>query len=100
MTVTGPSCDSSNKKHLHSIDVNMNKMPGVAMTFAIVTLFSDGPTTIRDGRNLRTCLLFYTLACSTLINCNFLYYWFDKCATCLTVTLLFALPLFSGFLES
>lgn len=48
LTVTGPPRDSS-KKHLHGIDVNMNKMPDVAMTLAVVALFADGPTAIRDG---------------------------------------------------
>jgi 3-phosphoshikimate 1-carboxyvinyltransferase len=49
VTVTGPLRDSSKKKHLRAIDVNMNKMPDVAMTLAVVALFADGPTAIRDG---------------------------------------------------
>ena len=49
VTVTGPPRDSSKKKHLRAIDVNMNKMPDVAMTLAVVALFADGPTAIRDG---------------------------------------------------
>ena len=28
----------------------MNKMPDVAMTLAVVALFADGPTAIRDGK--------------------------------------------------
>lgn len=48
VTVTGPPRDS-NRKHLKSVDVNMNKMPDVAMTLAVVALYADGPTTIRDG---------------------------------------------------
>ena len=49
VTVTGPPRDSSGRKHLKPIDVNMNKMPDVAMTLAVVALFADGPTAIRDG---------------------------------------------------
>lgn len=49
VTVTGPPQDSSGRKHLKAIDVNMNKMPDVAMTLAVVALFADGPTAIRDG---------------------------------------------------
>ncbi|KAI3449115.1 hypothetical protein Pfo_005780 [Paulownia fortunei] len=48
VTVKGPSCDSSARKHLRAIDINMNKMPDVAMTLAVVALFADGPTAIRD----------------------------------------------------
>ncbi|KAI3965961.1 hypothetical protein MKX01_010918, partial [Papaver californicum] len=51
VTVTGPPRDPSGKKHLHPVDVNMNKMPDVAMTLAVVALFADGPTTIRDGKS-------------------------------------------------
>ena len=49
VTVTGPPRDSCKRKHLRAIDVNMNKMPDVAMTLAVVALFADGPTAIRDG---------------------------------------------------
>ena len=49
VTVTGPPRDSSGQKHLRAVDVNMNKMPDVAMTLAVVALFADGPTAIRDG---------------------------------------------------
>ena len=49
VTVTGPPQDPSKKGHLRGIDVNMNKMPDVAMTLAVVALFADGPTAIRDG---------------------------------------------------
>ncbi|KAG2380523.1 3-phosphoshikimate 1-carboxyvinyltransferase [Vigna angularis] len=48
VTVTGPPRDSSGRKVLQGIDVNMNKMPDVAMTLAVVALFANGPTTIRD----------------------------------------------------
>ncbi|KAL0002687.1 hypothetical protein SO802_016468 [Lithocarpus litseifolius] len=44
VTVTGLPQDSSKRKHLRAIDVNMNKMPDVAMTLAVVALFADGPT--------------------------------------------------------
>ena len=49
VTVTGPPRNSSGRKHLRPVDVNMNKMPDVAMTLAVVALYADGPTTIRDG---------------------------------------------------
>lgn len=49
VTVKGPPRNSSGRKHLRAIDVNMNKMPDVAMTLAVVALFADGPTAIRDG---------------------------------------------------
>ena len=55
VTVTGPPRDSSKRKHLRAIDVNMNKMPlqkkkkknmnkmpDVAMTLSLVGLFADG----------------------------------------------------------
>ncbi|GAB4861898.1 hypothetical protein Ancab_037153 [Ancistrocladus abbreviatus] len=53
VTVTGPPRDSSGSKHLRAIDVNMNKMPDVAMTLAVVALFADGPTAIRDVASWR-----------------------------------------------
>lgn len=49
VTVKGPPRDSSGRKHLRAIDVNMNKMPDVAMTLAVVALFAEGSTAIRDG---------------------------------------------------
>lgn len=49
VTVKGPPRDAFGRKHLRAIDVNMNKMPDVAMTLAVVALFADGPTAIRDG---------------------------------------------------
>lgn len=49
VTVTGPPRESPRRKHLGAVDVNMNKMPDVAMTLAVVALFADGPTAIRDG---------------------------------------------------
>ncbi|KAJ8632236.1 hypothetical protein MRB53_025572 [Persea americana] len=48
VTVTGPPRDPSKKKCLRGIDVNMNKTPDVAMTLAVIALFADGPTVIRD----------------------------------------------------
>ncbi|XP_050236637.1 3-phosphoshikimate 1-carboxyvinyltransferase 2 [Mercurialis annua] len=53
VTVTGPPRNSPTQKHLHAIDVNMNKMPDVAMTLAVVALFADGPTAIRDVASWR-----------------------------------------------
>lgn len=49
VTVKGPPRDPSGRKHLRAIDVNMNKMPDVAMTLAVVALFAEGSTAIRDG---------------------------------------------------
>lgn len=51
VTVTGPQLDPLTGKRLHAIDVDMNKMPDVAMTLAVVALFADGPTAIRDGES-------------------------------------------------
>ncbi|CAJ1949792.1 unnamed protein product [Sphenostylis stenocarpa] len=48
VTVTGPPPDSSGEKVLKGIDINMNEIPDVAMTLALVALFAKGPTAIRD----------------------------------------------------
>ncbi|KZV47345.1 3-phosphoshikimate 1-carboxyvinyltransferase 2 [Dorcoceras hygrometricum] len=53
VTVKGPPRDSSGRKHMRAIDINMNKMPDVAMTLAVVALFADGPTAIRDVASWR-----------------------------------------------
>ncbi|KAL2658451.1 hypothetical protein GLYMA_03G027400v4 [Glycine max] len=53
VTVTGPPQDSSGQKVLQGIDVNMNKMPDVAMTLAVVALFANGQTAIRDVASWR-----------------------------------------------
>ncbi|KAM7508761.1 hypothetical protein LguiA_019214 [Lonicera macranthoides] len=53
VTVKGPPRDPSGRMKLHAVDVNMNKMPDVAMTLAVVALFADGPTTIRDVASWR-----------------------------------------------
>lgn len=53
VTVKGPPRSSSGRKHLRAIDVNLNKMPDVAMTLAVVALFADGPTAIRDVASWR-----------------------------------------------
>lgn len=53
VTVTGPPRDPSKRTNLRAVDVNMNKMPDVAMTLAVVALFADGPTTIRDVASWR-----------------------------------------------
>lgn len=53
VTVTGPPRNASGMKHLRAVDVNMNKMPDVAMTLAVVALFADGPTAIRDVASWR-----------------------------------------------
>lgn len=49
VTVKGPPRNAFGWKHLRAVDINMNKMPDVAMTLAVVALFADGPTAIRDG---------------------------------------------------
>ncbi|CAI5514748.1 unnamed protein product [Closterium sp. Naga37s-1] len=49
VTVTGPPPAANGSiRRLKGIDVNMNKMPDVAMTLAVVALFAEGPTAIRD----------------------------------------------------
>ncbi|KAL8114316.1 hypothetical protein AgCh_021242 [Apium graveolens] len=53
VTVKGPPRNALRKKHLCSVDVNMSKMPDVAMTLAVVALFSDGSTTVRDVASWR-----------------------------------------------
>ncbi|KAM1063553.1 hypothetical protein FF1_027691 [Malus domestica] len=53
VTVTGPQRLSSGGKHLKAVDVNMNKMPDVAMTLAVVALFANGQTAIRDVASWR-----------------------------------------------
>ncbi|KAG9156903.1 hypothetical protein Leryth_015501 [Lithospermum erythrorhizon] len=53
VTVKGPSRGSSGLKRLRAVDVNMNKMPDVAMTLAVVALYADGPTAIRDVASWR-----------------------------------------------
>uniref|UniRef100_A0A7N0T5G2 3-phosphoshikimate 1-carboxyvinyltransferase n=1 Tax=Kalanchoe fedtschenkoi TaxID=63787 RepID=A0A7N0T5G2_KALFE len=53
VTVTGPPRNPSGRKHLRAVDVNMNKMPDVAMTLAVVALFADGSTAIRDVASWR-----------------------------------------------
>ncbi|XP_071707571.1 3-phosphoshikimate 1-carboxyvinyltransferase 2-like [Rutidosis leptorrhynchoides] len=53
VTVKGPPRNSSGRGHLRPVDVNMNKMPDVAKTLAVVALYADGPTTIRDVASWR-----------------------------------------------
>lgn len=57
VTVKGPPRDAFGRKHLKAIDINMNKMPDVAMTLAVVALFADGPTAIRDGTDAFTAVM-------------------------------------------
>ena len=65
VTVKGPPRDAFGRKHLRPVDINMNKMPDVAMTLAVVALFADGPTAIRDG----TAASYNTIICfSSLVN--------------------------------
>lgn len=53
VTVTGAPVDPITGKRLKSIDVDMNAMPDVAMTLAVLGLFADGPVAIRDVENWR-----------------------------------------------
>ncbi|KAF5761066.1 putative enolpyruvate transferase domain, 3-phosphoshikimate 1-carboxyvinyltransferase [Helianthus annuus] len=53
VTVRGPPRNASGRGHLRPVDVNMNKMPDVAMTLAVVALYADGPTAIRDVASWR-----------------------------------------------
>eukprot|EP00245_Coleochaete_scutata_P010207 TRINITY_DN3533_c0_g1_i1.p1 TRINITY_DN3533_c0_g1~~TRINITY_DN3533_c0_g1_i1.p1 ORF type:complete len:299 (+),score=42.13 TRINITY_DN3533_c0_g1_i1:119-898(+) len=53
VTVTGAAVDATTGRRLRGVDVDMNKMPDVAMTLAVVALFADGPTAIRDVGNWR-----------------------------------------------
>jgi 3-phosphoshikimate 1-carboxyvinyltransferase len=53
VTVTGAPVDPLTGKRLKSIDVDMNAMPDVAMTLAVLGLFADGPVAIRDVENWR-----------------------------------------------
>ncbi len=47
--VTGPAPGRA----LRAIDVDMNAMPDAVLALAVVALFADGPTTIRNVANLR-----------------------------------------------
>jgi len=49
LTVVGPA----HPKRLAGIDVDLNAMPDTVQTLAVVALFADGPTTIRNVANLR-----------------------------------------------
>ncbi|MEM1107306.1 MAG: 3-phosphoshikimate 1-carboxyvinyltransferase [Planctomycetota bacterium] len=48
-TVTAPPEQS----RLRGVDIDLNDMPDMAQTLAVVALFADGPTTIRNVGNLR-----------------------------------------------
>ncbi|MCP4589668.1 MAG: 3-phosphoshikimate 1-carboxyvinyltransferase [bacterium] len=49
LTVCGPESGES----LRGVDLDLNDMPDMAQTLAVVALFADGPTTIRNVANLR-----------------------------------------------
>ncbi|MHC4695357.1 MAG: 3-phosphoshikimate 1-carboxyvinyltransferase [Planctomycetota bacterium] len=49
LTVSGPG----EGKRLCGIDVDLNDMPDTVQTLAVVALFADGPTVIRNVANLR-----------------------------------------------
>jgi hypothetical protein len=65
VTVTGAPVDPTTGKRLKAIDVDMNAMPDVAMTLAVLGLFSDGPVAIRDGTSLHLGLIFHLMASLT-----------------------------------
>jgi 3-phosphoshikimate 1-carboxyvinyltransferase len=49
LTVNGPD----ERQMLEGVDVDLNEMPDLAQTLAVISLFADGPTTIRNVANLR-----------------------------------------------
>ncbi len=49
ITIIGPAGDQT----LRGIDVDLNHMPDMAQTLAVVALFAEGPTSIRNVGNLR-----------------------------------------------
>ncbi len=49
LTIYGPSED----QRLRGVDVDLNDMPDTVQTLAVVALFAEGPTTIRNVPNLR-----------------------------------------------
>jgi 3-phosphoshikimate 1-carboxyvinyltransferase len=49
LSVTGPP----EGRRLRGVDVDLNDMPDTAQTLAVVALFADGPTTIRNVANMR-----------------------------------------------
>lgn len=49
LSVTGPK----QGERLRGVEVDLNEMPDVAQTLAVVALFAEGPTTIRNVGNLR-----------------------------------------------
>ena len=49
LSVLAPPDGSS----LHGIDIDLNEMPDTAPTLAVLALFADSPTTIRNVTNLR-----------------------------------------------
>lgn len=49
VTVTGAPVDPATGRRLRGIDIDMNAMPDVAMTLAVLGLFTDGPVAIRNG---------------------------------------------------
>lgn len=54
VTVAGPAATSAGPARLRSLgEVDMNDFPDAVLAYAVVCLFADGPTTIRDVANLR-----------------------------------------------
>ncbi len=49
LTISGPPAG----KKLNALDIDLNAMPDQAQTLAVLALFAEGPTTIRNVANLR-----------------------------------------------
>lgn len=75
VTVTGPSRKDFGMRHICAVDVNMNKMPDVAMTLAVVALFADGPTAIRDGKKVTLLSFFLCNDSSVTYLCFWIIQW-------------------------
>ncbi len=53
VSITPNTIDITGPPQLAGIDINLNDMPDMAQTLAVIALFAAGPTTIRDIGNLR-----------------------------------------------
>ncbi len=53
LEVQGPPVDAQGRPRLRGVDVDLNVMPDTVQTLAVVALFADGPTTVRNVANLR-----------------------------------------------
>jgi len=53
VTIGGDSITATGTGILHGLDLDMNHIPDMVQTLAVVALFADSPTTIRNVANLR-----------------------------------------------